>query len=287
MAEVIAQLTSENERLQARVAELEDQLAKAKKNSTNSSKPPSSDIVNPKPKKDETDNAGDGQKRKPGGQPGHQAHHRKPFEPEEIDVTWTYYYTGCPCCGGPLEETDELEKVLQQIELKSIAIEVQEHRRGCQHCSHCDRDFRAPWPEDLVAAGLAGPRLTALIGYLKSACHMSFSSIRKYLRDVVRVTISRGQLRKLVAKVADSLLSPYEQLLALLPHEDRLHVDETGHKDNGKRLWTWCFRASLYTVYKISPSRGSDVLLEAPGRGVQRRVGLRLFQRLPQVYAAE
>ena len=43
--------------------------------------------------------------------------------------------------------------------------------------------------------------------------------------------------------------------MALLPNEDRLNVDETGHKDNGKRLWTWCFRASLYTVYKISPSR--------------------------------
>jgi len=34
-----------------------------------------------------------------------------------------------------------------------------------------------------------------------------------------------------------------------------LNVDETGHKDDRRRLWTWCFRASLYTVFKISPSR--------------------------------
>ena len=58
---------------------------------------------------------------------------------------------------------------------------------------------------------------------------MSFSSIRKFLRDCVGVTISRGQLRKVVAKVSDSLLDPYEQLLAMLPTENNLNVDETGH----------------------------------------------------------
>ena len=91
------------------------------------------------------------------------------------------------------------------------------------------------------------------------------------------MTISRGQLRKVLAKVSDSLLDPYEQLLALLPHEDRLNVDETGHKDNGKRLWTWCFRASLYTVFKISPSRGSEVLLEVLGEEFNGLLGCDYF----------
>jgi len=106
---------------------------------------------------------------------------------------------------------------------------------------------------------------------------MSFSSIRKFLRDVVGVTISRGQLRKVVAKVSESLLDPYEQLLALLPHEKCLNVDETGHKDQGKRLWTWCFRASLYTVFKISPSRSSEVLLEVLGEEFDGLLGCDYF----------
>ena len=46
---------------------------------------------------------------------------------------------------------------------------------------------------------------------------LSFGTIRKYFRDVIGVTISRGMLRKLVAKVTDSLLEPYEALLAMLP----------------------------------------------------------------------
>ena len=66
-------------------------------------------------------------------------------------------------------------------------------------------------------------------------------------------------------KVSASLQEPYEELLALLPQEEFLNVDETGHKDQGRRFWTWCFRAACYTLYKIDASRGSDVLLEVLG----------------------
>jgi transposase len=54
--------------LEARVAELEAQVARLQKHSGNSSKPPSSDIVKPPPK-----SAGGrrGKKRRRGGQPGH------------------------------------------------------------------------------------------------------------------------------------------------------------------------------------------------------------------------
>ena len=124
--------------------------------------------------------------------------------------------------------------------------------------SLCPRGWRRPaW---LV------PNLTALVGFLKGACHASFSTIRKYLRDVVRITISRGQLAKLVAKVSASLQQTYEELLAALPGEARLNVDETGHPDQGNRLWTWCFRAPLFTLFHVDPSRGSDVLIDVLGQ---------------------
>jgi transposase len=270
----IAEQEAKLAKLEAKLAALESELARAKKDSSNSSKPPSSDIVNPPPKESKR---GRRSKRKRGGQPGHARHQRAAFPPEEIDVTWVHYYTGCPCCGGNLEDTDEPAKVLQQIEIKNVPMQVAEHLRRTQRCVKCGKHHLIPWPEDLKKAGLVGPRLTTLIGYVKSTCHMSFSSIRKFLRDVVGVTISRGQLRKVVAKVSESLHEPYEQLLALLQNEDRLNVDETGHKENGQRLWTWCFRASLYTVFKISPSRGSDVLLEVLGKEFDGVLGCDYF----------
>src|SRR5262249_32567273 len=44
-----------------------------------------------------------------------------------------------------------------------------------------------------------------------------------------------------------------------------LNIDETSHNDQGERLWTWCFRADLYTVFKIDPTRSADVLIEVLG----------------------
>jgi transposase len=107
--------------------------------------------------------------------------------------------------------------------------------------------------------------LTTLIAYLKGACHASFSTVRKFLRDVVRVTISRGQLARIIGKVSRMLEQPYQDLLEDLPTQARLNVDETGHKQNGDRQWTWCFRAALYTLFKIDPTRSADVLIGVLG----------------------
>lgn len=268
-----ASLEAQVAALLARVAALEAELAKAKKHSGNSSKPPSSDIVHPAQKK----NRGRPRKRKIGGQPGHERHEREPFPREELDQEWTWYYPECPCCGGGLTQGSQPARVLQHVELLDIPVEKEEHSSYAQWCPHCKRTFVAPFADELRKAGLIGPRLTALVGFLKGACHMSFSTIRKFFRDVIRVSISRGMLRKLVGKVSASLEDPYEALAAMLRKEDRLNVDETGHKENGQRLWTWCFRAYLFTVYKISPSRGSDVLVQTLGEEFRGILGCDYF----------
>lgn len=248
--------------LEARLSQLEGELAKARKNSATSSKPPSSDIVKPPARRGAKGKNG---KRKRGGQPGHPRHERPAFSEDQLDNAWEYRLDECPCCHGGLSDLDKPPKRLQQVELRAVPVIIEEHRGIAQWCETCQRVHYGAVPEELVRAGLIGPRLTAFVGFLKGACHMSFSSIRKLFRDVLTVRVSRGLLAKVIRKVSTSLQDPYEELLRLLPEQDLLNVDETGHKDQGKRLWTWCFRASLFTLFKISPSRGSDVLLEVLG----------------------
>jgi transposase len=67
----------------ARIAELEGNLAAARKDSSTSSKPPSSDIVKPPPASN--GKPGRPRKRRVGGQPGHARHVRSPFPPEQVD----------------------------------------------------------------------------------------------------------------------------------------------------------------------------------------------------------
>jgi transposase len=132
-------------------------------------------------------------------------------------------------------------------------------------------------PAQVIKCGLIGPNLTALVAYLKGVCHASFSTVRKFLRDVVKVTVSRGQLAKLVGKVSAALADPYQALLDSLPGQPRLNVDETGHKDNGPAWWTWCFRAELFTLFKIESSRGSEVLLKVLGEEFDGVLGCDYF----------
>ena len=245
------------------VAQLDRQLAAARKDSSTSSKPPSSDIVKP-PKP--LPPAGQ-DRRRIGVQPGHPKHERAAFPPESINGgSFDHRLDGCPSCGQDLRATRTVPpRVVQQVDVREVPLTIQEHRSHPGWCPHCQKVFEAPLPPGIARGGLVGPSLTTLIAYLKGACHASFSTVRKFLRDVVRVTISRGELARIIGKVSRALERPYEQLLEDLPGHVRLNVDETGHKQNGERRLTWCFRAGLYTLFKIDPTRSADVVIEVLG----------------------
>src|SRR5882724_5588475 len=208
--------------LDATVARLQEQLAAARKNSATSSKPPSSDIVKP-PKPPPPD----GQtQRKIGGQPGHPKHEWDPFPPEAINAgSFDHRIDLCPRCGHGLEPAAWSEpRVIQQADINEVPLSIQEHRGHSGWCSCCQRLYTAPLPIGIERGRLVGRRLTTLIAYFKGVCHASFSTIRKFLRDVVHVTISRGQLSAIIGKVTGALEQPYQDLLDRLSDEEHLNV---------------------------------------------------------------
>jgi transposase len=261
----IAELEAQVAALKAEVARLAELVARLSKNSSNSSKPPSSDIVKPPKGMASRSSGSQKKKRKIGGQPGHAKHEREPFTPDELDDIREYELCDCPDCGGRVSPRRTPTRVVQQVELIAKPVEIIEHRAQGGWCRRCKKFVYAPLPAAVDQGGLLGPELTALAGYLKGVCHASFSTIRKYFRDVLKISISRGQLAKVIRKVSTAMAPAYEALHARLPFEPRLNVDETGHKNNGKPHWTWCFRADGYTLFKIDASRGSDVLIDTLG----------------------
>src|SRR3982751_3031823 len=182
------------------VARLSQQLAAARKDSSNSSKPPSSDLV--KPPKPPPPVGQD--RRRIGGQPGHPKHERVAFPPEAINAgTFDHRLDSCPCCGHDLRPARTIApRVVQQVDVREVPLPIQEHRSHPGWCPRCRKMHEAPLPPGIQRGGLVGPSLTTLIAYLKGACHASFSTIRRFLRDVVRVTISRGQLARIIGKVS-------------------------------------------------------------------------------------
>jgi hypothetical protein len=188
-----------------------------------------------------------------------------------------YLLDACPGCGGHLLVTDAQPIVAQRVEIAAVPLVIHEHRSHPGYCPCCRKEYFAPFPISIERGGLAGPRLTTVVAYLKGACHASYSTIRKFVRDVLGVVISRGQLCKIIGKVSKALEAPYEELLGDLPGQPTLNVDETGHKHGGLRYWTWCFRAGLYTLFKIDPSRSADVLIDVLGEEFDGVLGCDYF----------
>ncbi len=258
--------------LQTKIVQLEEIIVQLQKNSSNSSKPPSSDIVKPESKKQ---NKG---KRKIGAQPGHPKHERPLFPEADITKFHDYRLTACPKCNNPdVEFLDQPPRVIQQMELEKFIVIKEEHRTYPVWCGQCGKIHYHPFPQNVLAEGLFKERLTTLATYMKAVDHASFSTIRKFVRDVLGEKVSRGYLRKVIEKASHALDQPYEQLLKLLPLETTLNVDETGHKENKTRFYTWVFRADLYVLFKIDKSRGSKVLVDVLGKEFNGVLGCDYF----------
>ena len=119
----IADLQVENVALKEQVAELlkvnaelAEKVAKLSKNSSNSSKPPSPDIVKP-PKTKQANGP-----RRQGGQSGHKDSNREPFRQDQIDKTIPLYTDSCDCGYVGSGEPIEKPKIQQTVELSNSPV---------------------------------------------------------------------------------------------------------------------------------------------------------------------
>jgi transposase len=276
---IIAELTQQVAVLLGRIEQLEQKIARLEKNSNNSSKPPSSDIVKPK----RTVLKVSRKKRKRGGQTGHKKHSRKPFTADEVDHTIEYELHNRDLNGlVPLDHWH----ILQQVTLPKKLYLVTEHRARKYLDPRTGKVIIAPLPDDVQRGGLLGADVTSMIAFMKGGCHMSYSTIERFCKEVLQLDLSRSLLDKATKKVSQALQPAYEQITTRLPHEPYLGIDETGHKDDGKKHWTWCFQTADYTLFHIDKSRGSCVLFDALGEkfdgiiGCDYWGGYRKFSRL-------
>jgi len=238
--------------LEQKIQRLEEKIAQLEKNSSNSSKPPSSDIVKPLKILCRF-----GRKRKRGGQHGHRKFSRQPFEPQQVDEVIEYELKDKDAVGlKPLDEWF----VIQQVELPEKMYRVIEHRARKYLDPVTGKIHIAPMPDEISKGRLFGADINAAVAFMKGNCHMSYTTIQQFFKELIRLDVSRGMLCKATQKVSLSLQPAYEQLAQRLPQEPQIGIDETGHHDGGKLHWTWCFAPPDYSLFRIDKSRGCEVL---------------------------
>lgn len=265
---IIAQLLQQNEQLNQQVQllteenqKLRERIARLEKNSSNSSKPPSSDIVNPlstnKKKK----------KRKIGGQKGHPKYNRALFEADEIDRTIIHKISAKEVRRRGLIPLEQTESALQQIDLPEQLFNVIDHRVQLYLDSR-GNIVKAKLPKDVRKAGLFSTRMMALTGYLKARGHMSYSTLQSFFNDIMDLDVSQGYLAKICTKKLTPALQPaYAEVAGFIRNAPVIGTDETGHKNPAyNSTWTWCQQTPEAVFFYITNSRASKVLLDILGR---------------------
>src|SRR5262245_19608237 len=162
--------------LEKRIAELE---ARLNQNSTNSSKPPSSDPPALKIKRrPPTSPSG----RNRGGQPGHIRHTRSLVPPEQLRDTFDIKPANCGC-GAALHGHD-LEPVRHQVaEIPPVRPDVDEYRLHRLICHRCGAATRAKLPAG-VPTGPFGPRLRAILAVLAGSYRLAKRPIQQLASDL-------------------------------------------------------------------------------------------------------
>jgi transposase len=243
------------------IADLERQLALRKQNSTNSSKPPSSDGLAGEPR---LRGRRKKSRRKVGGQPGHRGAHRPLVPAERVDEIRSVLPEQCQHCGhslpGQIEQVQTTGAVQrhQVTELPPIQARIIEYQCHRVVCPECGESTRAAVPEE--AAGHFGPQLAALIAYLTVVCRLPRRVVEALLSQVLGIEVSLGSTQKCWEEASQAVAVPCQELEQQLKDEPVLNVDETGWRTNGFKRFLWAFVAARYVVYTVAATRGSEVL---------------------------
>lgn len=182
----------------------------------------------------------------------------------------------CPDCAYRLRG-ESLDYSRQVVELPPPQpVEVVEHEVVKRWCPHCER-WRSPHLDlrgQVVGRNRFGVRITALVGYLRTALRLPVAKVQSYLATLHNLHLSGGEVVKLTHDARRQLQGQADQLLETVRQQPVVHQDETGWRENGRNGYVWATvseGAAAVRYYEYSPSRSHVVaqhLLGPRFRGV-------------------
>jgi transposase len=237
-------------RLEQRIANLE---ARLNQNSTNSSRPPSTDPPGLKRKPPAPTGS-----RKRGGQPGHPKAERAMVPPGKLASVTPCKPPACRRCHRPLEGDDPDPLVHQVAEWPAVEPVVHEYRRHRLRCPGCGETTCGVLPPG-VPAGAFGPRLQATLSLLAGAYRLGKRQVQQLAKDLIGLRIAVGMIAKLERQSAATLEGPVEQLRGSVVEAPVVHIDETSWRQDRKKAWLWVTATARATVFTVAETRGGSV----------------------------
>lgn len=216
-------------------------------NSTNSSKPPSSDPNRKKRPNSKT-------AKKPGGQKGHVGTTlKKVDDPDKVEVIKV------DRSKLPAVRYRQVGFESRQVFDIDISRVVTEYRAQILEDDKGNR-FVAPFPEGVTKAVQYGTGLKAHSVYMSQFQLVPYNRIQDHFADQLHIPISEGSIFNF-NKEAFQFLADFENRVKNeLATSDLAHADETGINIGGKRHWLHCVSNDCWTLYYPHGKRGTDAM---------------------------
>jgi transposase len=252
-------LRRENAALAARLAELERRLGL---NSSNSSKPPSSDGLGKKAPR--TRSLRERSKKPVGGQPGHRG--KTLCAVDNPDHTVDHLPAVCANCAEPLSQAPGSDYDRRQVfDLpEPQPLVVTEHRAHRCRCAACGTVTKGAFPEAVGAPVQYGDRITAIVVYLSAFQFVPLDRLKTLMVDLFGVTLSRASLEAMSRRTAHRLLGFADAVRQLILVAPVKHLDETGFRIVKTLKWLHIAATIRLTHYRIGTDRG-DMLSGVSG----------------------
>jgi len=248
VVQYLVQITTRLQALEARLAQ----------NSQNSSKPPSSDPTDKKPK---TTSQRRRTGRKPGGQPGHPGTTLQKVE--KPDYIEHYHPTCCPDCGTDLGQLESEGYTTRQVfEMPEPRVQVTEHRAHQVRCPNCGHEARASFPAGVEQPVQYGPNLLGFGTYLHGRHLLPFARAAQVVQDITGAPFGAGTLHRGLREAYGRLASFEQQLKAALHRADKKHADETSARACVRRYWVHVRCTERLTYLFAHARRGKEALAD-------------------------
>lgn len=255
---IIRKQEAEISTLQSRL----DKLEKPKKDSHNSSVPPSKEDIASSEKRKRTQSLCEPSGRKPGGQPGHGGStlHRE----ESVDSFVDIPFNKCSDCGEDLSGIPGSDKATRQmIDICFPAPVVTQHSIIEKVCPSCGHTVSSKFPEGVILSQRA-----ALVVYLSEEHAVSYQRIKRLLNDMLLIYISEGEINIIVQRMIKRARSLYERVKAKIEKSHVAGADETGIDIAGILYWLWVWQAETASYFKPQAKRGYKATEETFDEGL-------------------
>ena len=250
--ELVASLMRRIEVLEAENAELRRRLDL---DSSNSSKPPSSDGLKKKPRILSSLRTRSG---KPsGGQKGHRGDTLR--QVAEPDLVVEHTAERCAHCQAQLLADSRIgEEKRQVFDLPEKPLIVTEHRAAIHDCPACGRRTRADFPEGVVSPAQYGERIKAATVYLNAQQLVPEERVAQVLQDLFDAAAACGaSVASWVRRKAEALAPVYRAIGECVAAAPVRCLDETGVRIAGATRWLHTASTPTHTFYRADEPRSA------------------------------